>query len=55
MSNWPALILVVTVLLVLRWQGNSWPMTAAKLVGMGVNYQTAVTIPGIVIARPWSS
>jgi hypothetical protein len=52
-SNWPALILAVTVLLVLRRQGISWPMTAAKLVGMGVNYLAAVTIPGIVIARLW--
>jgi hypothetical protein len=52
-SNWPALILVVTVLRVLRWRGNSWPMTAAKLVGMGVNYLAAVTIARIVIARLW--
>jgi len=52
-SNWPALILVTTVVLVLRWQGNSWPLTVAKLVGMGVIYLAVVTIHGIVIARLW--
>jgi len=45
--------MVITVVLVLRWQGNSWPMTVAKLVGMGVIYLAMVTIPGIVIARLW--
>ena len=53
MSNWPALLLVITVVLVLRWQGNSWPMTVAKLVGLGVIYLAVVTILGIVVARLW--
>jgi hypothetical protein len=52
-SNWPALLLTITVVLVLRWQGNSWPMAVAKLVGMGVIYLAVVTILGIVIARLW--
>ena len=52
-SNWPALLLAIAVVLVLRWQDNSWPMTVAKLVGIGVIYLAVVTILGIVIAWLW--
>jgi hypothetical protein len=52
-GHWPALLLAITVVLVLRWQGNSWSMTVAKLIGMGVIYLAVVTILGIVIARRW--
>jgi hypothetical protein len=44
---------VITLVLVLRWQGNSWSMAVAKLVGLGVFYLAVVTIFGIVIARRW--
>jgi hypothetical protein len=47
------LLLAIAAVLVLRRQGNSWPMTVAKLAGIGVIYLAAVTILGSVIAWLW--
>jgi hypothetical protein len=44
---------VIAVVLVLRWQDNSWPMTVAKLVGIGVIYLAVVTILGSIMAWLW--
>ncbi|HZG67260.1 MAG TPA: hypothetical protein VEZ12_10980 [Herpetosiphonaceae bacterium] len=50
MSNWPVVLLVVTATMLFRWQGDSWPVTVAKLVSLMGLVLAAVTILGIVIA-----
>jgi hypothetical protein len=51
LTTWPLVLLVTVAALVFRWQGDSWPMTVAKLVGLIVLALVVVAVLGIVIAR----
>jgi hypothetical protein len=51
MSNWPVVLLAIAATMLFRWQGDSWPVTVAKLVVLMGIVLAAVTILGIVIAR----
>jgi hypothetical protein len=49
-NNWPVVLLAATAALLFRRQGDSWPVTMAKMAGLAVVYLTVVTIAGIAIA-----
>ena len=51
MSDWPVVLLVIAATMLFRWQGDSWPVTVAKLVVLMGLVLAAVTILGIIIAR----
>ncbi len=51
MSNWPVVLLVIVATMLFRWQGESWPVTVAKLGVLIGLVLVAVTILGIIIAR----
>jgi hypothetical protein len=44
-------MLVIAATMLFRWQGDSWPVTVVKLVGLIGLALAAVTILGIVVAR----
>ncbi len=50
MSNWPVVLLVIIAVMLFRWQGDSWLVTLAKLVGLGALVLVTVLILGVVIA-----
>ena len=50
MNNWPIVLVVITVVMLFRLQGDTWLVTLAKLVGLGALVLVAVLILGVVIA-----
>ena len=50
MINWPIVILVFTATLAFRWQGDSWPVIVAKLVGLVVLFLVVVVTLSVFIA-----
>jgi hypothetical protein len=43
-------LLVIFAVLLFRWQGDSWPVTLAKITGLGALVLVTVLILGVVIA-----
>ena len=51
--NWPIVVLAFAATVLFRQQGDSWPVTVAKLVGLTGLFLAVVVILGVVIARLW--
>jgi hypothetical protein len=49
-SNWPVVLLIIIAVLLFRWQGDSWLVTLAKLLGLAALVLISVLILGVVIA-----
>ncbi len=49
-SNWPVVLLVIIAVMLFRWQGDSWQVTLAKLLGLVALFLVTVLILGVVIA-----
>ena len=50
MRNWPVVVLVIIAVMLFRWQGDSWLVTLAKLLGLVALVLVTVLILGVVIA-----
>jgi hypothetical protein len=50
-SSWPIVLLLATAALVLRWQGDSWPVVVGKLTGLVALFLAVLAVLGVVIAR----
>ena len=51
MGNWPVALLIAAMVMLFRWQGDSWPVTMTKVVGLMVLVLATVAILGSVIVR----
>ena len=51
LSNWPVVLLVALAALVLRPQGDSWPVVVGKLTGLVALFLAVLAVLGVVIAR----
>jgi hypothetical protein len=49
-NNWPVVLLIIIAVMLFRWQGDSWLVTLAKLLGLAALVLITVLILGVVIA-----
>jgi hypothetical protein len=49
-SNWPVVLLVIIAVMLFRRQGDSWPVTLTKLLGLVALVLVTVLILGVVFA-----
>ena len=50
LSDWAIAVLVIIAVMLFRWQGDSWLVTLAKLLGLVALVLITVLILGVVIA-----
>ena len=50
LSDWPVVLLVIIAVMLFRWQGDSWLVALAKLLGLVALVLITVLILGVVIA-----